>query len=169
MGKSLYAVYHSPLGLIGLVSSERGLVRLGFYKDELQFKRWVKERYPEAIREDNFFKPLFKQLNRYFQGRRVIFRFPLELRGTHFQRKVWETLLKIPYGEVRSYGWVAEQVGRPKAQRAVGNAVASNPIAIIIPCHRVVRSDGSIGGYGYGVEMKKKLLELEGAHYKHKR
>ena len=169
MGEVLYTVYHSPLGLIGLASSERGLVRLGFYRSERQFVEWVKERYPEASWDEEFFQPLFKQLDRYFQGRRVEFRFPLDLRGTEFQVKVWRKLTEIPYGEVRSYKWVAEQVGRPRAHRAVGNAVASNPIAIIIPCHRVIRSDRSIGGYGYGIGMKKKLLQLEGAYHKHKR
>ena len=144
-------------------------MRLGFYRSERQFVEWVKERYPEASWDEEFFQPLFKQLDRYFQGRRVEFRFPLDLRGTEFQVKVWRKLTEIPYGEVRSYKWVAEQVGRPRAYRAVGNAVASNPIAIIIPCHRVIRSDGSIGGYGYGIGMKKKLLQLEGAYHKHKR
>ncbi len=145
------------------------MVRLGFYRSERQFVEWVRERYPEASWDEEFFQHLFKQLDRYFQGRRVEFRFPLDLRGTEFQVKVWRKLTEIPYGEVRSYKWVAEQVGRPRAYRAVGNAVASNPIAIIIPCHRVIRSDGSIGGYGYGIGMKKKLLQLEGAYHKHKR
>jgi len=83
--------------------------------------------------------------------------------GTPFQRRVWRTLLDIPRGETRSYSWVAEQIGRPDAARAVGQAVGANPLAIVVPCHRVVASDGGLGGYGGGLALKETLLQIEGA------
>ncbi|MBQ8551346.1 MAG: methylated-DNA--[Clostridia bacterium] len=102
-----------------------------------------------------------KQLDEYFAGKRREFSLPLALKGTEFQMKVWKALLDIPYGEVRTYGEIARAVGNPKASRAVGMANHRNPIAIIVPCHRVVAS-GGIGGYGLGLEMKTALLALEG-------
>ena len=163
MGEIRYTVYRSPFGLIGLVASQEGLLRLGFYGSEKGFRGWVLRNYPNSKQDSGFFSSLITQLERYFSGERVDFRFPLNPQGTRFQRKVWRKLTEIPYGQVRSYKWVAEQIGSPNSQRAVGNAVGANPIAIVIPCHRVIRSDGSIGGYGYGVAMKRRLLNLEGA------
>jgi len=102
-----------------------------------------------------------KQLEEYFAGKRTKFDVPLRACGTDFQRSVWEALLTIPYGETRSYKQVAELVGNPKACRAVGMANNRNPISIIIPCHRVIGANGSLVGYGGGLEIKEKLLELE--------
>ncbi|MXV78075.1 methylated-DNA--[protein]-cysteine S-methyltransferase, partial [Candidatus Poribacteria bacterium] len=103
-------------------------------------------------------------LDRYFEGDPVDFReISVEIEdGTLFQQLVWETIHQIPHGEVRSYKWIAEQIGRPKAVRAVGNATGNNPITIIIPCHRVIGSNGNLGGYGGGLERKRQLLSLEG-------
>ena len=103
-------------------------------------------------------------LDRYFDGESVDFReIPVKIEmGTDFQNSVWNTIHQIPYGEVRSYKWIAEQIGRPKAVRAVGNATGSNPITIIIPCHRVIGSNGNLGGYGGGLERKRQFLTLEG-------
>ena len=98
-----------------------------------------------------------------FSGRRRRFDLPLDLRGTDFQKRCWQELLKIPYGETRSYAEIARAIGNPAAVRAVGLANGQNPIAIIVPCHRVIGSDGSLTGYGGGLETKRKLLELEGA------
>ncbi len=102
------------------------------------------------------------QLEEYFAGERTEFDLPLEVAGTHFQRDVWFALSEIPYGKTVSYGELAEMVGRPKAFRAVGQANGSNPIPIVLPCHRVVASGGRIGGYGGGLPMKRRLLALEG-------
>lgn len=104
---------------------------------------------------------VFDQVCEYLKGERKTFEFPYELQGTGFQKKVWNALCQIPYGETRSYKQIAEAVGNPKASRAVGMANNRNPIAIAIPCHRVVGADGSLVGYAGGLDMKKALLELE--------
>ena len=104
-----------------------------------------------------------RQLREYFGGQRRSFDLPLELAGTEFQRRVWAELLKIPYGETRSYSEVARAIGKPRAVRAVGSANHANPIAIVVPCHRVIAADGGLAGYGGGLDRKRLLLELEGA------
>ncbi|HUB77817.1 MAG TPA: methylated-DNA--[protein]-cysteine S-methyltransferase [Bryobacteraceae bacterium] len=104
-----------------------------------------------------------EELRAYFAGQLRTFSVPLDMQGTEFQLSVWNHLVKIPYGETRSYAQVAEAVGRPAAVRAVGAANGSNPVAIIVPCHRVIGSSGKLTGYGGGLPMKKRLLELEGA------
>ena len=101
------------------------------------------------------------QLEQYFSGKRTIFDLPLTYKGTDFKRAVWEKLLEIPYGCTKSYKQIAESTGRPTASRAVGGAVHVNPIAIIIPCHRVVGADGSLTGFAAGLAIKQKLLDLE--------
>jgi AraC family transcriptional regulator of adaptative response/methylated-DNA-[protein]-cysteine methyltransferase len=105
---------------------------------------------------------LLSELERYFDGARDGFTVPLDLRGTPFQMSVWDRLLEIPYGETRSYGEIAGRAGHPRAVRAVGRANGSNLAVIVVPCHRVIRSDGDLGGYGAGVWRKKRLLALEG-------
>jgi len=110
----------------------------------------------------HLFDDLMERLRTYFSGHKVAFPDKLDLfRATHFQREVWEITRLIPYGETRSYAWVAEQIKRPKAMRAVGQALSKNPLPIIVPCHRVVASDGKLGGFSGGVEMKRCLLSLE--------
>lgn len=107
--------------------------------------------------------PLIGQLNDYFRGVPVHFDVPLDVEGyTDFQRVVWETVRRIPYGQVRSYGWIASEIGKPTAARAVGGAVGGNPFALVVPCHRVVGSDGKLTGFGAGLAWKQALLELEG-------
>lgn len=112
----------------------------------------VKSRMAQRVR---------KQLDEYFSGSRRVFDLPLRLRGTGFQKEVWEVLQQIPYGEVLSYGQVAKTIGRPKAQRAVGMACNRNPVPIIVPCHRVLGSSGQLTGYAGGLDIKAHLLELE--------
>ena len=102
-----------------------------------------------------------RQLEEYFSGKRAVFTLPLAPKGTPFQRQVWQALLTVPYGETRSYGQIAKQVGREKAARAVGGANHNNPISILIPCHRIIGADGSLWGYGGGLDKKKALLDLE--------
>lgn len=102
-----------------------------------------------------------EELSEYFSGKRKEFTFKYELHGTEFQKKVWQELTKIPYGETRSYGQIAAEVGNPKASRAVGMANNRNPIVIAVPCHRVIGANGSLTGYAYGIEMKENLLKME--------
>jgi O-6-methylguanine DNA methyltransferase len=104
-----------------------------------------------------------REMEEYFAGKRREFSFPLDLRGTDFQKRCWEALLGIPYGETKSYAEIARAVGRPGAFRAVGQANHRNPVAIVVPCHRVITSQGGLGGYGGGLEVKRHLLRLEGA------
>lgn len=104
------------------------------------------------------------QLKEYFAGTRTVFEIPLALEGTIFQREVWETLRAIPFGRTASYGEIARKIGRPSAVRAVGAANGANPVSIIVPCHRVIGANGSLTGYGGGMERKKWLLEHERAH-----
>jgi len=116
-----------------------------------------------AIQEVPLPSALKKELDLYFSGRLREFKFPLHiLGGTAFERKVWDCLLQIPYGETRSYAWVAREIRNPKAQRAVGRANGKNRIPIVIPCHRVISSDGALGGYSGGLPIKKALLQVEG-------
>lgn len=112
---------------------------------------------------DPYFFKVFDQLREYFEGKRKKFEVPLDLDGTEFQKKVWDELQKIPYGKTVSYKTLSEKLGDIKAIRAVGKANGQNPIAIIVPCHRVIGIDGSLTGYAGGLEIKEKLLHLEGA------
>jgi methylated-DNA-[protein]-cysteine S-methyltransferase len=112
-------------------------------------------------RDDTAFPDAVEQLEAYFAGERREFDVELELVGTNFQRRVWEALLTIPYGETRSYGQIADEIGSPGASRAVGLANGHNPIGIIVPCHRVIGANGSLTGYGGGLDRKRALLELE--------
>ncbi len=112
-------------------------------------------------RDDAQFTEVGEQLEQYFAGTRREFDVALELRGNSFERAVWDALLQVPYGETTSYGEIARRVGHPDAPRAVGVANARNPVALIVPCHRVIGSDGSLTGYGGGLERKRFLLDLE--------
>lgn len=144
------AVYHSPFGDMELIYEEGAVTAL-----RMAEKKAVAEA-PEGLA-----LAVFQELDEYFQGKRKNFDIPLRTHGTPFQEKVWAALRAIPYGEVRSYKEVAEAIGHPKAYRAVGMANNANPIFIIVPCHRVIGSDGSLTGYGGGLPMKKALLSLE--------
>ena len=149
-----YSRIDSPVGPLLLAISGRGLVALEFGGRKIK-EGWVESATKTA--------PYAGQMDEYFSGRRRRFDLPLDIRGTDFQKRCWQELLKIPYGETRSYADIARAIGNPAAVRAVGLANGQNPIAIIVPCHRVIGSDGSLTGYGGGLETKRKLLELEGA------
>jgi methylated-DNA-[protein]-cysteine S-methyltransferase len=144
------------IGTLTLVGDEAGLCHINFEN----------EKNPLRIREDwkkkpGFFSPVKAQLRAYFKRKLTQFDLPLAPVGTPFQLKVWQALRAIPYGELVSYKTLAEAVGNPKAVRAVGGANGKNPIPIIIPCHRVIGSDGSLTGFGGGLETKKRLIDLE--------
>jgi len=155
--------YDSPLGTYILVSSPHGLVRVLPEAENSRVPRW--QRYG-ANRQNGgeHNEAAADQLQEYFAGRLRKFSVPLDLRGTPFQRQVWEQLGHIPYGETRSYRQIAQALGRPKAARAVGQATGSNPVAIIVPCHRVIGANGRLTGYGGGLPRKQDLLELEASH-----
>lgn len=143
----------TPEFLLYIEAGERGIVRVQFDKPP-EISANPDDNYP-PIRETA------RQLAEYFAGARRAFELPLDLRGTPFQLRVWNALLRIPYGETRTYGQLAALAGHPGAARAVGAANGANPIAIIVPCHRVVASGGGLGGYGGGLDCKRFLLALE--------
>jgi methylated-DNA-[protein]-cysteine S-methyltransferase len=148
-----------------LVASDCGLVAILWSADE----RAKRIPLPDSQRLDHH--PVLveteRQLKEYFSGRRKRFSVKLDLRGTPFQKMVWRTLLKIPFGETRTYGEIARQLGRPNAARAVGAANGKNPISIIAPCHRLVGSTGKLHGFAGGLNAKADLLKLEGSFRRH--
>ena len=151
----------SPVGPLFLAASTKGLVRL-------EFEARVQNLNPKNVQLQESRKvlaPYLDQLNEYFAGQRREFSLPLDLRGTEFQLKCWRALLDIPYGETRSYRDLAQSIGHPKAFRAVGMSNNRNPVAIVVPCHRVIAADGSLCGYGGGLDIKRKLLDLECAQF----
>lgn len=117
----------------------------------------------EIYQETPVIKEAFAQLSEYFSGKRKVFNLPLLLKGTDFQKQVWQALLKIPFGETRSYKQIAEAIGNPKAVRAVGMANNKNPLLIVVPCHRVIGANGKLVGYAVGLDKKEYLLRLEGS------
>ena len=147
-----------------LAATERGVCALSFVESTNEFLLQQARTTGDQDWERDA-SPLIDlarlQLNEYFAGKRSRFEVPLDLRGTPFQEKVWRALLDIPYGETRTYAQIAAQIGSPSAVRAVGAANGANPVAIIVPCHRVVATGGGLGGYGGGLEIKKRLLALE--------
>ena len=155
--------YQSPLGTYILVSSQFGVVYLA-PEDEAgsHLARW--EQSGTKIQDDGEHNhTVASELDAYFSGQLYQFSIPLDLRGTSFQRQVWELLRGIPHGETRSYGQVAYALGRALAARAVGQAIGSNPVSIVVPCHRVIGSNGKLTGYGGGLDRKQALLDLEAA------
>jgi len=154
-----YQRYKYPVGPVGVAEAE-GRIAYVFFTDNAG--KGVPKGFEQ--RETPLIKKAAKQLDEYFAGKRKEFDLPLEFNGTEFQKKAWEALLTIPYGETRSYGEIAAQIGSPKAARAVGMANNRNPIVIICPCHRVIGADGSPVGYGGGLPNKEYLLKLEGVN-----
>ena len=149
--------YNTKVGKIGIEENGIAITKVDFINKELQ------EEIIE-INETNetaLLKEGIKQLNEYLDGKRSSFDLPLEPKGTEFQKKVWNALKEIPYGETRSYGEIAKIIGNEKAARAVGMANNKNPIAIIVPCHRVIGANGKLVGYAGGLDIKERLLTLE--------
>jgi len=156
----VYKMMESPIGKLKLVASDKGLVAILWEND-----RPSRVRLGELV-EDGGHPVLVeteRQLGEYFAGRRREFSVALDMRGTRFQRDVWEALLAIPFGETRSYGQLARQLGNPRATRAVGAANGRNPVSIIVPCHRVIGSSGKLTGFAGGLDVKARLLNLEDA------
>ncbi|HMJ21590.1 MAG TPA: bifunctional DNA-binding transcriptional regulator/O6-methylguanine-DNA methyltransferase Ada [Terriglobales bacterium] len=158
-----YTFADSPLGRMLIAATEKGICSIQFAHSDDELEHGLRHEFPFAIRRrDDAGLETWKQtLLRQIQGKRLNSSLPLDIQATAFQRRVWAYLQSIPFGTTRSYGQVAKAIGQPTATRAVARACATNPVAVAIPCHRVVRTDGDMGGYRWGVERKKVLLDLE--------
>ena len=146
--------YNTKIGRIGIEENGIAITKLDFINKDVQ-EEIIEKNETELLKE------AIKQLNEYLDGKRSSFDLPLEPKGTEFQKKVWNALKEIPFGETRSYGEIAKIIGNEKASRAVGMANNKNPIAIIVPCHRVIGANGKLVGYAGGLDIKEKLLNLE--------
>jgi methylated-DNA-[protein]-cysteine S-methyltransferase len=149
---TIHSLIDTPLGQVVLQGDGDALTGLAF----------AERTAPRGDRDDAALADAAHQVREYFAGQRTTFELPLRLEGTEFERAVWAALVEIPYGHTRTYGELAVQVGHPTAARAVGAANGRNPVALIVPCHRVIGAGGALTGYAYGVERKRALLELEG-------
>jgi len=153
-----YKTTKSPVGVLKLVASDKGLAAILWENDDPKRVRLgpleEDKKHPVLLQTEH-------QLHAYFAGQRKKFSLQLDFSGTDFQKQVWQSLLTIPYGETRTYGQMAKQIGRPKSVRAVGAANGRNPISIVAPCHRVIGSDGQLTGFAGGLETKAVLLKLE--------
>lgn len=156
--KLAYKTIQSPVGKLKLVASDKGLVAVLWQNDNPN-----RVRLGELVKQDSHLvlTEAQRQLGEYFEGKRRNFSVALDMRGTTFQRNVWEALLAIPFGETRTYRDVADRLGNARATRAVGAANGRNPISIIVPCHRVIGSNGKLTGFAGGLEVKAHLIELE--------
>jgi len=162
--KLYYAVLESKIGRILVTRTDKGLNNLLFHQPTWGkfFEELKKKKDVELVKSEAKFSSLRKQLNQYLSGKKAGFTEKLDLSsGTLFQQKVWKKMLEVPFGKTISYKKLAAMVGSPKKARAVGNACATNPVSIIVPCHRIIKSDGGLCGYGGGIELKKRLLKLE--------
>lgn len=162
--KIFYTLMDSSIGRLVIASTDRGLIRIMLpgEKNSDSIARLQEAYTSEALVEDcDKNKNAVKQLREYFEGTRTVFTLALELRGTEFQKSVWRTVARVPYGQTKSYGDIAREIAKPKACRAVGAANGANPIPIVIPCHRIIGSDGSMTGFGGGIPLKEKLLRME--------
>lgn len=159
-----YAVAPCRLGMILVAATARGLCRVQLGADEDDLVTALEDEFPEAAaieRDDDALGSYVRELVRRMSGWAPRTELPLDIQATAFQRRVWEELKSIPRGETRSYREIAQAIGQPKAARAVGQACASNPVALAIPCHRALRNDGSLGGYAWGIERKQALISAE--------
>ena len=158
-----YAVIESPLGSVLVAGDSAGLRHISFLSGTAALQP-----RPEWVRDDAPLRDALRQLRAYFAGALRKFDLPLAPRGTEFQQRVWQALREIPYGETTTYGELARRIGRPTASRAVGAANGRNPLPIVVPCHRVIGSTGSLTGFAGGLHLKEGLLGLEQAHTPHR-
>lgn len=154
-----YKTMNSPVGRLKLIASSKGLAAVLWEDDDPRRVRVPSSKLDTKL---DILLEAERQLKEYFSGTRTSFSLPLDLQGTEFQIKVWKNLLKIPYGETRSYGELARKIGNPNASRAVGAAIGRNPVSIIVPCHRVIGASGQLTGFAGGLKVKATLLKLEG-------
>ena len=167
VGDVFHTRFESYIGTIWVAATPRGVCKVSLgARGEQAFRSWLSDRAglgppregPESLIH------VVSQLREYLSGRRRVFDLPSDVRGTPFQRAVWNRVAHIPYGETSTYGAIAYLMGNPKASRAVGTAVGANPVPIIVPCHRVIGASGALTGFGGGLEVKESLLRLEGAY-----
>lgn len=163
-----YTTMSSPIGTLIIARSDKGICYIGFGDStktlvalKLWSQRWLKQDSITLAENDDMLNQAVMELREYFSGVRKTFTVPIDLHGTSFQVMVWQELLKIPYGETRSYKDIATAISAPKAVRAVGGANHNNPVSIIVPCHRVIGTNGALVGYGGGLSVKEFLLKLE--------
>jgi methylated-DNA-[protein]-cysteine S-methyltransferase len=164
--KVFYSEMESTIGPLLIATTDQGICWIGFgngnkllYNLERWTKRWLNHEHLE--RNDQTLHRVMDQFSQYFEGKRNSFDLPVDLYGTPFQIRVWQSLLNIPYGQTRSYKDIALEIGIPKAVRAIGGANNRNPVPIIVPCHRVIGTNGALVGYGGGLEVKETLLNIE--------
>ena len=161
-GQSItYCCFTTQLGEVLIAATAQGLCSLKIGSDEKELKSLLAREFAEAELVEGELAELKAKILAFIEGEANLARLPLDIRGTVFQRRVWDELRRIPRGETRTYKEIARAVGAPAAVRAVGSACGANPVALVVPCHRAVRTDGGLGGYAWGLKRKKKLLALE--------
>ena len=156
-----YCSFASPLGKVLIAATSKGLCSVKLGDEVAHLEDLLAEEFSAAERVEGELKELKAKILAFIEGEANLARLPLDIRGTVFQRRVWDELRRIPRGETRTYREIARAVGAPAAVRAVGSACGANPVALVVPCHRAVRTDGGLGGYAWGLKRKKKLLALE--------
>jgi AraC family transcriptional regulator of adaptative response/methylated-DNA-[protein]-cysteine methyltransferase len=156
-----YSCFATPLGTVLAAATDQGLCSIKLGDDPARLTRLLAEEFAAAELIEDSGLSLREKILSFIAGESSLARVPLDIRGTVFQRRVWETLRRIPRGETRTYQDIARAIGAPRAVRAVGSACGANPVALAVPCHRAVRSDGGLGGYAWGLQRKRKLLALE--------
>jgi AraC family transcriptional regulator, regulatory protein of adaptative response / methylated-DNA-[protein]-cysteine methyltransferase len=163
-GQSIaFCCFPTPLGTVLVAATPRGVCSIKLGDDPAKLRRLLGEEFSQAelVEEPSALKPFREKIVSFLAGDQSLLNAPVDVRGTVFQRKVWEQLRRIPAGETRTYKEIARAIGAPAAVRAVGSACGANPVALLVPCHRAVRTDGGLGGYAWGLARKKRLLDLE--------
>jgi AraC family transcriptional regulator of adaptative response/methylated-DNA-[protein]-cysteine methyltransferase len=156
-----FATFATPLGTALVAATAKGVCAVKLGRDAGELERLLGEEFPAAEIGRDPLAELRAHVLAFIAGEASLARVPLDIRGTVFQRRVWDELRRIPRGETRTYGEIARAIGAPAAVRAVGSACGANPVALVVPCHRAVRTDGGLGGYAWGLERKRRLLEME--------
>ena len=156
-----FCSFRSSLGTVLIAATGKGLCSVKLGDDATKLKSLLADEFSAAQIVESDLKDLKAKILEFIDGEASLARLPLDIRGTVFQRRVWDELRRIPRGETRTYREIARAIGAPAAVRAVGSACGANPVALVVPCHRAVRTDGGLGGYAWGLQRKKKLLALE--------
>ena len=156
-----FCTFATPLGTVLLAATDEGVCAVKLGNDARRLKTLLTEEFSAAELAEAAMPELEAKVCAFIAGEGTLARIPLDIRGTVFQRRVWEALRRIPRGETRTYGEIARAIGAPAAVRAVGSACGANPVALVVPCHRAIRTDGGLGGYAWGLGVKKRLLEIE--------
>jgi AraC family transcriptional regulator of adaptative response/methylated-DNA-[protein]-cysteine methyltransferase len=161
-----FSTFKTSLGTVLIAATDKGLCSVKLGDDSARLRRLLAEEFSHAELAEKDLEELKQRIVAFIEGEGSLARLPLDIRGTVFQRRVWDELRRIPRGETRTYRDIARAIGAPDAVRAVGSACGANPVALVVPCHRAVRTDGGLGGYAWGLPRKKRLLALEKAKRK---